>query len=256
MAAPVSTVPASIPILSVFPTVAGGSVFPHQVSCSQRLPSHLGRPPHAALLSKLRIYCPLWSPLLPLHLVQGDTEPGEPHIPVRASNPPGLPSSPRTQFVRLCSVRRRRAVPVRSGVVSVPSSLVSPASRTRRAHGRCSADIRDCSGEQLGPDGLCRWRGWNWGALRGREAGKGHENSMAGEWGDEVGPHGCCPLIISTSSLDEARGPGNHSLEKMCPRRPRGCDHSFQVSEGQGPGRRHVSSGCSPEWEEGGGKGG
>lgn len=86
--------PLSLPLSQyclVFPTVAGGSVFPHQVSCSQRLPSHLGRPPHAALLSKLRIYCPLWSPLLPLHLVQGDTERGEPHIPVRASHPPPRP---------------------------------------------------------------------------------------------------------------------------------------------------------------------
>lgn len=47
------------------------------------------------------------------------------------------------------------------------------------------------------------------------------------ESGEGVDPSGCCLFIFNTSRLDEARGPGTHSLEKMCPRYPRGCDHSF-----------------------------
>lgn len=40
-------------------------------------------------------------------------------------------------------------------------------------------------------------------------------------------------LVISTSRLDKAEGPGNHLLEKPCPRDPRECELSLQVSEGQ-----------------------
>ena len=108
-------------------------------------------------------------------------------------------------------------------------------------------------GVQPGPNGFCRWGGWKWGSWEGTRQGKG--TGMAWwEWGHEMGPRGCCLSISSTPRLDEGRRPGNHSLEKTGPRCPGRCDHSFQVSEGQGPGRRHMSSGCSREWEKGGGR--